>query len=616
MHSALPPTLQWAMARVSRYRDLVIVLLVLSALEIMLRVTAPWALKAIVDHVFADVAAPAWLSGLAELTFSAWAQSPTVGLLLTIGAVGYGLQVAHQGVLWLHTRCYAVLAQTLTRDLRNDVFWHLQCLTLAHHTKNPPADAVYRLNADALCLEQLVLRAVIPAVSSAATLATMFIVLLSINAGLAVVSLAVIPGLWLSLRAHSRRMAGQGSRVKALESRAMEHAQESLSVIRLVKTFAREPFERARFSGATHEATQARLELTRREAGFSFVVGALTTSGTTLVLIVGGSMVASETITAGTLLLVLTYLGFIYGPLTAMSASTAVVREALASVDRIRDVLAIAPEPVAGTARRAMATRLGGAVRVEGISFGYGAETPVLHDVSFAIAPGEFVALVGPSGSGKTTITSLLTRLYEPSRGRILIDSVDTREYALRDLREQIAVVVQDAILMSGSVRENLRYGRLDATDDEIEQAARDAGAHEFISRLPDGYRTELGTAGTRLSGGQRQRLSIARAFLKNAPILVLDEPTSALDAVSEARLVATLERLGRSRTTIVIAHRLSTVRRADRILVLDAGRIVASGTHDELLASSELYAQLAGDFADDTLSVAETAPASVAACA
>jgi ATP-binding cassette, subfamily B, bacterial len=590
---------RWALARLGRHQRLLILLLALSALEVLFRVSAPWALKAAVDYVFAAATAPLWLQNTAD-TLYGWANaSRRVTLLFAIGTFGLALHVAHQTVLWLHTRLYSALGQMLTRDLRNDLFWHLQCLTLAHHAKNPPADAVYRLTADAPCVEQLMLRAAIPALSSAVTLLTMFIVLTGIHPWLALVSLAVIPGLWLSLRLHTRRVAGEAARVKALESRALEHAQESLTVIRLVKTFAREPYERGRFSGATATATDARLALTRQEAQFSFMVGALTTAGTTLVLVVGGMMVVSGSITQGTLLLVLTYLGFIYGPLTAMSSSTAVVRDAIASVGRVRDVMAQRPEPVTADAPLPPQRRLQGEVRFEHVHFGYACESNVLHDVSFTVAPGEFVALVGPSGSGKTTITSLLTRLYEPGGGRILIDGRETSSYPLHRLREQIAVVVQDAILLSGSVRDNLRYGRLDASDAEIMQAAQDAGAHDFITRLPEGYDTILGTAGAGLSGGQRQRLSIARAFLKAAPILVLDEPTSALDTLSEAHLVQTLERLGRGRTTLVIAHRMSTVRRADRILVLDGGRIVAEGTHEELLRENPLYARLTGQLAD-----------------
>jgi ABC-type multidrug transport system fused ATPase/permease subunit len=577
-------------------------LVALSAAEIAMRVTAPWALAGTVDYVFAGQTPPAWLSAPTNTVAQLTGSSPRVALLLGIGSLGLVAHLTHQAVMWCHSRLYAVLAQRLTADLRTDLFSHLQCLALAEHVKMPAADAVYRLSADATCVEQLVFRAAIPALASALTLIAMFSVLVGIHPWLAVISLAVVPGLWLSLRIHARRVRGEAARIRELESRAFAHAQESLSMIRLVKTFAREAHERDRFSAATSRASGQRVALNRQEAGFSFTVGALTSVGTTLVLVAGGAMVIEGAISAGTLLLVLTYVGFVYGPLTAISHASAIVREALASTDRVRAVFEIAPEPVFAVSRAT--PRVRGHVCFDAVSFAYSADHPVLHDVTFEIEAGEFVAIVGPSGGGKTTITSLLTRLYEPSRGRIVIDGIDASAYALRHLREQIAMVGQDAVLLSGSVRDNLRYGRLTASDEEIGQAARDAYAHEFIERLPDGYETNLGTAGARLSGGQRQRISIARAFLKNAPILVLDEPTSALDTLSERRFVHALDRLRHGRTTIVIAHRLSTVRRADRIFVIGDGRLVAVGTHEELIASNALYARLAGEFADDDVDV------------
>ena len=291
----------------------------------------------------------------------------------------------------------------------------------------------------------------------------------------------------------------------------------------------------------------------------------------------------SGELTVGELTVVISYLGAVYGPLSSIAHTTGQLQGAIAGARRVRAMFALMPETVdAPDADRG--DNVSGEIRFEGVGFSYPDGTAVLHDIDFTAKPGEMIALVGLTGAGKTTLVSLIPRFYDTTAGRVLIDGVDVRNYRVRSLRERIAIVLQDPVLFAGTIAENLRYGRLDATAEEIDEAARAAHAHEFISHLAKGYDTEIAEAGGGLSGGERQRLSVARAILKNAPILILDEPTSSLDAISEEIVFAALRRLRAGRTTIVIAHRLSTVRDADCILVLDGGRIAAQGRHDELL--------------------------------
>jgi ATP-binding cassette subfamily B protein len=336
----------------------------------------------------------------------------------------------------------------------------------------------------------------------------------------------------------------------------------------------------------------ARVALTWRQSMFSVMIGLTTIVGTALVLIVGGRHVMNHRMTVGDLTVVISYLGAVYGPLSAIAHTTGQVQGAVAGARRVRAMLAITPETI-DPPDAIEASAIKGAIRFDDVGFAYPDGTQVLHHITFEARPGEMIALVGLTGAGKTTLVSLIPRFYPPTAGRLLIDGVDVRRYKIRSLREKIAIVLQDPVLFSGTIAENLRYGRLDATSAEIEQAARAAHAHDFISHLPKGYETPVAEAGAGLSGGERQRLSVARAILKNAPILILDEPTSSLDAISEEIVFAALRRLRAGRTTLVIAHRLSTVRDADTILVLDGGRIAAHGRHDELLKTSLLYRRM-----------------------
>jgi ATP-binding cassette, subfamily B, bacterial len=567
------------------YKWHLLALALLACAEVALRVTLPWPMKAVVDHALGSVPPPPWLASLAG------GQRAT---LLAIAVLsGIVVQLLHQIVLMSHTRLHTITGHLLTRDLRQRLFLHLQALSLQSHARMPVGEAVYRLQSDAAFLDQLLVSGVLPLTFSAVTLVVMFGILLRIDARLALVSLSVVPFLYLWIRWSTRHLRPTADRARALESRLTARLHESFAAIRLVKSYAREPYEGHRFVGAATDAMQANVVLSRRQAWFSLIVGNLIVLGTSLVLFVGGIEVLQGRLTVGTLLIALAYLGFVYGPLSGIANTIGTIQQALASARRVRDTFALVTEVDDGSAR---SPRLRGEIQFDAVGLRHG-DRDILQAITFTAGPGEMIAIVGESGSGKTTLVSLIPRFCEPTTGRILLDGEESGRYRLRTLREQVAIVQQDVIVLAGSIRENLRYGNLGATDGAIEQAARRAQAHDFIMRLPDGYETELSEAGAGLSGGERQRLSIARAFLKDAPILILDEPTAALDAVSERQVFHSLEALREGRTTLVIAHRLSTVRAADRILVLEKGRIVAEGTHQSLLPSSALYRRLSGEF-------------------
>jgi ATP-binding cassette, subfamily B, bacterial len=592
---------RWTLSFLRPYRRSVARLGALSLAEIGLRALAPWPLKAIVDLLTRG------LPPLAVVSSRMVAAHPAA-LLGGVVAAGLLLQVGHELVLMMHTRVQARLAQRMVFDLRSRLFTHLQYLSVAHHAVGSTADSVYRLDTDAGCLESLLLKGLFPLIFSALTLVVMFGILIALDPVLAVISMIVVPLLYLCLRLSMGSMLTRADRAKRLESAVVTRVYESLSAIRLVKMFAREAHEVQRFSGVAQAAMHERLAVTREESSFSFLVASITVGGASLVLAIGGLHVLHGTLTVGTLLVIVTYLGFVYGPLSAIATTAGSLHGALASARRVREVLRLPREAAEeGVAH----DRVRGDVRFEDVSFAYGPGRPALHSLNFTAAPGETVALVGLSGAGKTTIVSLIGRLYECSSGRVLIDGADVKTLPLRSLREQIAVVPQESILLSGSVADNILYGRLDASGDEIVAAAEAAGCGDFVAALPAGYDTVLGDGGHGLSGGERQRLSIARAFLKDAPILILDEPTASLDMLAERAVLAALDRLRAGRTTFVIAHRLSTVRGADRILVLEAGTIVAQGRHDELLRISPLYQRLCGELIESDTPMPSRAAAS-----
>ncbi len=589
-HEDTRPLLPWMLSFLRPYRPSAVLLAVLLILQIVLGALQPWPLKLVIDNILNSDEHPF------PEPLASWMQAVTggslLGALVVVVMGGVLLQVINQFVTAWAMQVQVGTGQRMVYDLRGRLFQHLQALGLHHHITRNTGDAVYRIDVDAYAIENLVMSGLFPLVTSATTLVVMFVILIRLDVTVALLSLAVVPFLFLCLRYYMTTLVMRTERVKELESKLIERLYEVFSAIRLVKSFAREPYEAGRYIAFGNQVRQARVAITWQESMFSVVVSTITILGTALVLIVGGQHVLRGEMSVGDLTVVIAYLGAVYGPLSAIAHTTGNLQGAVAGARRVRAMFAMLPETVeAPDAIDAVGIK--GQVRFEDVGFTYPDGTRVLENISFSAEPGEVVALVGLTGAGKTTLVSLIPRFYEATRGRVLVDGVDVKRYRVRSLRDKIAIVLQDPVLFAGTIGDNLRYGRLDATDAEVEDAARAAHAHEFVSRLSKQYDTEIAEAGGGLSGGERQRLSVARAILKNAPILILDEPTSSLDASSEEIVFAALRRLRAGRTTVVIAHRLSTVRDADRILVLDKGRIAAVGRHEELLKSSQLYRRM-----------------------
>ena len=582
--------LHWALVFLRPYRGRIPWMVGLLLVDVALGALQPWPLKIVIDYVLDPRRPP--LPGRAGQWLVATTGGNLVTLLVVFVVAGVILQVLSQLVTAWNAQVQVDTGHRMVYDLRARLFEHIESLSLRHHITTSVGDSVYRIDVDSWAIENLVMSAVFPLATSVTTLLVMFVILLKLDVTIACLSLTIVPFLYVCLRYYATTLVGREEGAKALEVTLIERLHETFSAVRLIKSFARERVELNRYVDAGQRAMQARIAVTWQQSMFSVAVTTVTILGTALILVVGGIRVMQGRMTVGSIMVVTGYLAAVYGPLSAIAHTMGQVQGAVAGARRVRAILAETPECVD---RPGAVDAIGvkGAVAFESVSFSYGNGQTVLQDISFEATPGQMIALVGLTGAGKTTLASLIPRFFDPTAGRVLIDGRDVRDYRIQSLREQIALVPQDALLLSGTIASNVRYGRLDATDLEVEEAARAAHAHEFIARLPKQYDTQIAEAGGSLSGGERQRLSVARAILKNAPILILDEPTSSLDAISEEIVFAALRRLRAGRTTIVIAHRLSTIRDADGILVLDGGRIAARGRHEELLGSNQLYRRM-----------------------
>ena len=535
-----------------------------------LALLAPLPLKIAVDTVLGTHPLPRVLDGL----LPEGARS-TSALLVLVGALAIVITVASQLQAAAQKYLTVLAGERVQLAFRARIFRHLQRMSLSYHDTIGTADSVYRIQQDAPAIRSIVIDGFIPLVSSAVTLASMIYVTVRIDWQLALVALAASPPLLMIARAYRPRLRAQSRDVRRLESAALAVIHEVLGALRVVKVFGQEEREGDRFVRRSDEGVRGRVRLALGEGRFSVALGLLVGIGTTLVLFLGIAHVQAGTLSLGSLLLVMGYVAKLFDPMKTIGRKVATLQGYLASAERAFAVLDQEPDvderPDAHPLERAR-----GSITFEHVSFSYAPDRRVLHDVSFTIAAGTSVGIEGTTGAGKTTIISLLTRLYDPTEGRVLLDGVDVRDYRRADVRRQFAVVLQDSVLFSASIAENIAYAVPGASRDEIVVAARVANAHEFIERLPQGYDTEVGERGVKLSGGQRQRIALARAFLTDSPVLILDEPTSGVDAHTEAAIVEALGRLQEGRTVIIISHRPSAVARCTAMLTIERGRVVA----------------------------------------
>jgi ATP-binding cassette subfamily B protein len=551
-------------------------------------VLEPWPIKIVIDNILQSKKLPGWLAGFVS---GAFGQNKLAILNFAVAAVA-GIAVIGAISSYVEKYLTTSVSQWVTHDLRRTLYNHIQRLSLVEYDKTQTGDLISRVTSDINAVQDFINSALLGIIVNVLTLVGMAGVMFYINWRFTLIALSIAPALFAVVYYLTRRIKKASREVRKKESELVSVVQEVLTSVRVVKAFAREDFEVTRFESQSLENVETALEARSIKAKLSPIVDVMVAVGTCLVLAYGARLALNGQISAGVLIVFLLYLGKMYKPMRELSKSTDTVSKAIVGYERIEEVLEIEAR-VRDLPGARKAPRFKGNIEFDHVSFSYDDKTPVLKDISFKIKAGQIVAIVGPSGTGKTTIISLIPRLYDPQSGTIKVDGEDIRRYKLKSVREQISFVLQETLLFHTSVWENIAYGKPDASPEQIIRAAKQANAHEFIVQLSEGYGTMVGERGVTLSGGQRQRIAIARAIVRNTPILVLDEPTTGLDSSSEQAVIEALERLMKGKTCVVVAHHLSTIRHADMIFVVKESELVEQGTHDQLLGAGGLYAEL-----------------------